>query len=81
MPSAAFVTWLYFVAVAHVLTDARPVLEPICIISPLRMRAFTASSKPSQMLSRSSPKYDSGRRIVCVPSAFAAAVGTKTITG
>jgi hypothetical protein len=76
VPSVALVTWLYFVAVAHVLTLPRPVLLPNCIIRPLRMRAFTDASKPSNVLSRSSPKYDSRRRIVCVPAALAAAVGT-----
>jgi hypothetical protein len=81
VPSAALVTLLYFVAVAQVLTLPRPVLVPSCVIRPLRIRALTATSKPSHVLSRSSPKYDSRRRIVCVPSALAAAVGTYTTTG
>ena len=72
---------LYFVTVWQVSTIARPVLVPIEATRPWRSRALNAMSKPSQWLSRSVPKSDSGVSLFCAATGPAAAVTMYDVIG
>ena len=74
-------TLLNFVAVSHVSTRPRPMPPPIWVDRPFRKRELTVNPKPSQTLSRSGPKSLSRVKKSRGATAFAAAVGTYTVTG
>ena len=79
-PVAAF-TWLYAASTAQVLTLARPVVVPSCVVRPPRSRAFSVISKPSHWLLRSAPRSFSRIKKDCGATARAAGVGRYLVIG